>query len=52
MLASLTSFVQLFPITLAQSLVYGLVALGIMLPFRLLNLPDLSSEGTFRKSVV
>jgi putative ABC transport system permease protein len=47
MLASLASFVQLFPITLAQSLIYGLVALGIMLPFRLLNLPDLSSEGTF-----
>jgi putative ABC transport system permease protein len=46
-LASLASFVQLFPITLAQSLIYGLVALGIMLPFRLLNLPDLSSEGTF-----
>jgi putative ABC transport system permease protein len=43
----LTSFVSLFPISVAQGLIYGLIALGIMIPFRLLNLPDLSCEGTF-----
>ncbi len=40
-------FINLFPITLAQGLLYGFVAFGIMIPFRLLNFPDLSCEGTF-----
>ena len=35
------------PETLAQSLMYALVALGVMVPFRLLGFPDLSSEGAF-----
>jgi len=42
-----TSFWNLFPVTLAQSLLYAFVALGIMIPFRLLNFPDLTSEGSF-----
>ncbi len=43
------SFLQiwfnLMPITLVQGLLYALVAVGVMIPFRVLNLPDLSSEG-------
>lgn len=42
-----TSFVNLMPVTLAQSLMYGFVALGVMIPFRLLNFPDLTCEGAF-----
>lgn len=38
---------NLMPVTLAQSLMYALVALGVMIPFRLLGFPDLSSEGAF-----
>jgi putative ABC transport system permease protein len=41
------SFVELIPVTLAQSLIYAFVALAVMIPFRLLNFPDLSCEGTF-----
>jgi putative ABC transport system permease protein len=41
------SFVALIPVTLVQSLLYAFVALAIMFPFRVLNFPDLTSEGTF-----
>ncbi|MGA2126405.1 MAG: ABC transporter permease [Xanthobacteraceae bacterium] len=41
------SFIGLVPISLAQSLIYAFVALAVMIPFRLLNFPDLSCEGTF-----
>lgn len=44
---SLNSFIGLVPISLAQSLIYAFVALAVMIPFRLLNFPDLSCEGTF-----
>lgn len=47
MLDVLSSFANLVPITLAQSLLYGFVALGIMIPFRLLSFPDLTCEGAF-----
>ncbi|WP_108661941.1 ABC transporter permease [Acuticoccus kandeliae] len=43
----ITGFWNLVPVTLAQSLVYGFIALGIMIPFRLLNFPDLTCEGAF-----
>ena len=42
-----TSFINLFPISLAQGLIYGCVALAIMIPFRLLAFPDLTCEGSF-----
>ncbi|MDH4984261.1 ABC transporter permease [Aminobacter anthyllidis] len=42
-----TSFVSLIPVTLAQSLILAFVVLGIMIPFRTLNFPDLTSEGAF-----
>ncbi len=41
------SYVNLVPVTLVQSLIYAFVALGIMVPFRLLGFPDLTSEGSF-----
>ncbi len=41
------AFYSLVPVTLAQSLLYAFVALGIMIPFRLLSFPDLTSEGAF-----
>jgi putative ABC transport system permease protein len=43
----LRSFIELIPVTLAQGLIYAFVALAVMIPFRLLNFPDLSCEGTF-----
>lgn len=41
------AFVNLIPVTLATSFVYAYVALAILLPFRLLSFPDLTSEGAF-----
>ena len=41
------AFINLIPITLAQSLIYSFVALAIMVPFRTLSLPDLTTEGSF-----
>lgn len=43
----LSSFWTLIPVTLAQSLLLAFVVLGIMIPFRLLSFPDLTSEGSF-----
>jgi putative ABC transport system permease protein len=47
MIEILETFVNLIPVTLGQSLMYGFVAVGIMIPFRLLDLPDLTCEGSF-----
>ncbi|QND50547.1 ABC transporter permease (plasmid) [Phyllobacterium sp. 628] len=47
MLDILTSFYGLIPVTIAQSLIVAFVVLGVMLPFRILNFPDLTSEGAF-----
>lgn len=43
----LASFWNLVPVTLVQSLLYGFIALGVMIPFRMLAFPDLTSEGSF-----
>ncbi|MCG6203756.1 ABC transporter permease [Rhodopseudomonas sp. HC1] len=43
----LAVFLNLVPVTLVQSLVYGIVALAVMIPFRTLSLPDLTVEGSF-----
>jgi putative ABC transport system permease protein len=43
----LAAFANLIPVTLAQSLIYSFIVLGIMIPFRLLSFPDLTSEGAF-----
>lgn len=38
---------NLLPVTLVQGLTYALIALAIMIPFRVLSVPDLSAEGVF-----
>jgi putative tryptophan/tyrosine transport system permease protein len=43
----LSTFYNLVPITLVQGLLYSLVAVGVMIPFRILNVPDMTAEGTF-----
>jgi putative ABC transport system permease protein len=43
----LQAYYNLVPITLLQGVIYAFVALGIMIPFRLLSFPDLTAEGSF-----
>ncbi len=43
----IASFISLIPVTLAQSLILAFVVMGIMIPFRMLSFPDLTSEGAF-----
>jgi putative ABC transport system permease protein len=43
----LASFWNLVPVTVVQGLLYGFIALAVMIPFRLLAFPDLTSEGAF-----
>ena len=44
---TVASFIALIPVTLAQSFILSFVVLGIMIPFRMLSFPDLTSEGAF-----
>lgn len=41
------TYLNLMPVTLLQGAIYALVALAIMIPFRVLSLPDLTAEGAF-----
>ena len=43
----LNAYINLMPVTLMQGVIYAFVALGIMIPFRLLSFPDLTVEGSF-----
>jgi len=43
----LSAYFNLVPVTFSQSLVYSFLVLGIMIPFRLISFPDLTSEGSF-----
>lgn len=48
MIASMiSSFLALIPVTIAQSLILSFVVLAIMIPFRILSFPDLTSEGAY-----
>lgn len=47
MLDIFNSFMGLIPVTVAQSLMLSFVVLAIMIPFRILNFPDLTAEGAF-----
>lgn len=40
-------FWALVPVTLAQSLILSFVVLAVMIPFRILSFPDLTSEGAY-----
>ena len=44
---ALMAFAGLIPVTLAQSLILSFVVLAIMIPFRMLGFPDLTSEGAY-----
>ncbi|PZP55192.1 MAG: ABC transporter permease, partial [Delftia acidovorans] len=37
----------MIPATLAQSLILSFVVMAVMLPFRILSFPDLTSEGSY-----
>ncbi|MVO17998.1 ABC transporter permease [Parasedimentitalea huanghaiensis] len=43
----ISTFIALIPVTLAQSLILSFVVLAIMIPFRILSFPDLTSEGAY-----
>jgi putative ABC transport system permease protein len=43
----LSSLLRTIPISLEQGLAYGLVALGIVITFRILAFPDLTVDGSF-----
>lgn len=47
MIDIISAYVALIPVTLAQSLILSFVVLAVMIPFRILNFPDLTSEGAF-----
>ena len=40
-------FIELIPSGLTQGLILALVALGVMIPFKILNFPDMTSEGSY-----
>ena len=37
--------------TIEQGLIFSLLALGVFLPFRILDFPDLTVEGSFRSGL-
>lgn len=43
----ITTYLSLTDVTLAQSLILSFVVLAVMVPFRILGFPDLTSEGAF-----
>ena len=43
----INGFVGLFPVGMMQGLIYALIALAIMIPFRILNFADMTGEGSF-----
>ena len=47
MIEVFAGFWNLAPVTLVQGILYAFIALGVMIPFRLLAFPDLTSEGSF-----
>ena len=40
-------FVELIPASLVQAMILSLLAIGIMISFRILNFPDLTPEGSY-----
>lgn len=47
MSALLAGILNLVPVGLMQGLIFSLIAVAIMIPFRILNFPDMTGEGTF-----
>jgi len=42
----LSTFLNLIPMGLMQGLIYALIAVAVMIPFRILNFADMTGEGT------
>ena len=47
MIEILSIYISLVPVTLAQSLILSFVVLAVMIPFRVLNFPDVTCEGAY-----
>ena len=43
----LAGFIDLIPVGLMQGFIYALIAIAIMIPFRILNFSDMTAEGSF-----
>ena len=43
----INAFLAIAPNSLMQSLILSIIVIGIMIPFKLLNFPDLTSEGSY-----
>ncbi|MFM0304263.1 ABC transporter permease [Paraburkholderia sediminicola] len=43
----LSGFIDLVPVGMMQGLTYALIAIAIMIPFRILNFSDMTGEGAF-----
>jgi putative tryptophan/tyrosine transport system permease protein len=43
----ITQFINLVPTGILQALILAIVAMGVMIPFRILNFADLTSEGAY-----
>lgn len=43
----ITLMIELIPTSIQQGLILAIVALGITIPFKLLNFPDLTAEGAY-----
>ncbi|SDV51180.1 ABC transporter permease [Chitinasiproducens palmae] len=43
----ISGFIDLVPVGLLQGLTYALIAIAIMIPFRILNFADMTGEGAF-----
>jgi putative ABC transport system permease protein len=43
----ISGLVDLFPVGMMQGLTYALIALAIMIPFRIVNFADMTAEGSF-----
>lgn len=41
------TFIEIAPTGLLQGLILSLLVIGVMIPFRLLNFPDLTAEGSY-----
>ena len=43
----MASFLGMLPGDIAQGLIWGIMALGVFMTFKLLNFPDMTVDGTF-----
>ncbi|MHC0449026.1 MAG: ABC transporter permease [Candidatus Lariskella arthropodorum] len=44
---SFSGFIDLATVGIQQGMLLGIIALGVILPFKILNLPDLTAEGSY-----